>query len=97
MSTSNNASGSSNNSANSFSLLNINARITFDSSNFYDWIQHIRMGLRYEHKEYVIDKELNKIEETKATPKEIAEYRAHYKDATKVSCIMVATMTPELQ
>ena len=55
------------------------------------------MALCYEDKEYVLNKELNEIHETKATPEEIAEYRAHCKDATNVSCIMVATMTPELQ
>ncbi|XP_023768339.1 uncharacterized protein LOC111916919 [Lactuca sativa] len=55
------------------------------------------MSLRFEDKEYVLEKELNEIDESKATPEEIAEYRTHYKDATKVSCIMVATMTPELQ
>ena len=33
----------------------------------------------------------------KVTPKEIVAYEKHYKDSTKVLCIMVATMTLELQ
>ena len=33
----------------------------------------------------------------KQLPKKIVEYRDHCKDATKVSCIMVATITPKLQ
>ena len=95
MSTSNNVFGSSNN--NSFSLLNICVRVTFDGSNFNDWICNIRMALHYEDKEYVIDNPLKVVDESKATPGEIAEYEARHKDATKVSYIMVATMTHELQ
>ena len=55
------------------------------------------MVTRYADKEYVIDKELNEIDESSATPEEIAEYRTHDKDDTKVSCIMLATMIDELQ
>ena len=55
------------------------------------------MALRYEDKEYVLEKPLNEIDESKATTEEITEYGVHYKDATKVSCIMVATITPKLQ
>ena len=76
--------------------MNICAMITFDGSNFNDWIRNIRMALRYEEKEYVLDKQLNEIDEAKSTPEHIVEYKAHKKDKTKVSCIMVATMIPEL-
>jgi len=55
------------------------------------------MALRYEDKKYVLNKPLNEIDESKASPKEIVDYGAYYKHATKVSCIMVATMTPKLQ
>ena len=55
------------------------------------------MVTRYEDKEYVLDKELKELDESSATPKEIAEYQAHERDATKVACIMLATMTAELQ
>ena len=51
----------------------------------------------YEDKEYVLDKELKEIDESTATPKEITDFRAHERDATKVACIMLATMTVELQ
>ena len=54
------------------------------------------MVTRYEDKEYVLDEELKELEPT-ATLEEIAEYQAHERDATKVACIMLATMTAELQ
>ncbi|CAH1435647.1 unnamed protein product [Lactuca virosa] len=92
---SNNASGS--NPTGSFSLMNLCGRVIFDGSNFMDWIWNIRMVTRYEDKEYVLDKELKELDETTATPEEVAEYMTHERDATKVACIMMATMTAELQ
>ena len=44
----------------------------------------------------MLKKELLDIDETLATVAELAEYRKHYNDTKKVTCIMVATMTPEL-
>ena len=73
MSISNNASGSnSNNNTNHFLLLSICLKVTFDGSNYNDWICNIKMALRFEDKEYVIEKEINEIDETKATPEQIA-------------------------
>ena len=98
MSSSNNIFVSSNNnSSNTFLLLSIYAKVTCDGSNFNDWIRNLRMALRFEDKDYDLDKELDEIDESKSTLKEIDEHKAHVKDTTKVSCIMVATMTPELQ
>ena len=92
---SNNAAGS--NPTGSFSLMNLCGKVIFDGSNFNEWIRNIRMITRYEDKEYVLDRELKVVNEATATPEEFAEFIAHEKDATKVSCIMMATMTPELQ
>ena len=90
----NNASGSNPNG--SFTLMNLCGKVTFDGSNFNEWIRNIRMITRYEDKEYVLDKELKENDETPATPQEIADFRSHERDATKVACIMLATMTAEL-
>lgn len=55
------------------------------------------MVIRYEENKYVLNKELKEIDEETGTPEQLAEYRAHEKDATKVSCIMLTTMTSKLQ
>ena len=55
------------------------------------------MNLRYEGKEYVIDKPQLEIDESIATPEELDTYKKHYDDATKVVCIMVETTVLELQ
>ncbi|KAL7600497.1 hypothetical protein Lser_V15G27033 [Lactuca serriola] len=96
MSTPGNTSASSSSSHN-FSLLNICSKVVMDGSNYNDWMCNIKMVLRFEDKEYVLEKELKELDESKATPEEYAAYKKHYDDATKVACIMVATMSPELQ
>ena len=93
---SNNATSSSNPNG-SFTLMNLCGKVTFDGSNFNEWIRNIMMITRYEDKEYVLDKELKEIDETTATPQEITDFQAHERDATKVACIMMATITTELQ
>ena len=55
------------------------------------------MVTRYEDKEYALNKELKEIDESTTTPQEIADFRTHERDATKVACIMMTTMTAELQ
>ena len=92
----NNAASGSNPNG-SFTLMNLCGKVTFDGSNFSEWTRNIRMITRYEDKEYVLDKELKEIDETTATPQEIADFQAHERDATKVACIMMATMTTKLQ
>lgn len=98
MSTPVDASGSSSTPSNhNFSLLNICAKVILDGSNYNDWMRNIKMDLCFEDKEYVLEKPLDDIDEESATTEQIVAYKKHYNDATKVSCIMVATMTPELQ
>ena len=55
------------------------------------------MAISYEDKEYVLDNEIKEIDEATATLEQIVEYKTHERDATKVLCIMIATITAELQ
>ena len=71
--------------------------MTLDGTNYNEWMRNIKMALRFEENEYVLEKPLDEIHEEKATPEELVAYKKHYNDATKVTCIMVATMTPGLQ
>ena len=71
--------------------------MTFDGTNYNDLMRNINMALCFKGKENVLEKEINEIVEEKTTPEELAAYKKHYNDAIKVDCIMVATMTPELQ
>ena len=62
-----NTAASGSNPNGSFSLMNLCGKVTFDGSNFNEWIRNIRMITCYEDKEYVLDKELKEIDETIAT------------------------------
>ena len=55
------------------------------------------MTIRYENKEYVLEKSLLEIDESTSTPNELANHKQHYHEAPKVSCIIVATMVHEMQ
>ncbi|CAH1412193.1 unnamed protein product [Lactuca virosa] len=77
--------------------MNLCQKVTFDGSNFNEWMRYIRMITRYEDKEYVLDEKLERINPEEATPEEMAAFEAHERDATKVHCIMLATMNLELQ
>ncbi|GKE72105.1 hypothetical protein Tco_1534146, partial [Tanacetum coccineum] len=52
--------------------------------------------LRYENKEYVLDKQIPTIDDD-SIQEEIEAHQKHYDDANKVSCIMASSMSPELQ
>ncbi|GJY35801.1 putative RNA-directed DNA polymerase [Tanacetum coccineum] len=55
-----------------------------------------RFILRYENKDYVLDKQISTIDDD-STQEEIEAHQKHYDDANKVSCIMASSMIPELQ
>ncbi|KAI3699760.1 hypothetical protein L2E82_44271 [Cichorium intybus] len=85
------------NPGNVTSILSLCSKVTLDGTNYNDWIRNIKMALRFEHKEYVLETELVEVDPETATPEEVASYTKHSDDATKVACIMIATMNPELQ
>ena len=62
----------------------------------FDWMRNIRITLRYDNREYVLDEQIAVIDEH-STKEEIAANRKHIEDSNKVSCIMIAAMSPELQ
>ena len=96
MSTSNDASSSSSSNHN-FSLFNICTKVKLDGTNYNDWMWNIKMALCFEDKEYGLKRPLDEIDEEKVTPQEMAAFKKHYNDGTKIACIMVAIMTPDLE
>lgn len=62
-----------------------------------DWLHNLRMTLRYENKEYVLENPIPEIDKESATPKELDDYNQHVDNATMVACIMIATIAPMLQ
>ncbi|KAI3700262.1 hypothetical protein L2E82_44884 [Cichorium intybus] len=85
------------NPGNVTSILSLCSKVTLDGTNYNDWIRNIKMALSFERKEYVLETEMVEVDPDTATPEEVAAYTKHSDDATKVACIMIATMNPELQ
>ena len=57
---------------------------------------NLRITLRYDNREYVLDDPIAPIDEY-STEEDIAANHKHVEDSNKVSCIMIASMSPELQ
>nr|ABA97705.1 retrotransposon protein, putative, Ty1-copia subclass [Oryza sativa Japonica Group] len=81
----------------SFNLRSILEKEKLNGINFMDWYRNLRIVLRQEHKEFVL---------TEPFPANLpnnvpaAQHREHEKrcnDYLDISCLMLATMSPELQ
>ena len=80
-----------------FTLLPLLAKEKLSGPNYLEWMRALRMTLRYEDKEYVLDNQIPEYNEVTATDEQTAVYNKHCADSNKVSCIMVSTMSAELQ
>ena len=59
-----------------------------NGTNFIDWYHNLRIVLRQEKKEYVLEQ---------AYPDDRRAYEKHCNDSLDVSCLMLATISPDLQ
>ena len=62
--------GSSSSNNNNFSRLNINSKVHLDGTNYNNWMRNIKIALRFEDKVYFLEKPLDEIDKSKATPDE---------------------------
>ena len=84
-------------SASNFNLRTILDREKLNGTNFVDWNQNLRIVLRQEKKEYVLDTPYP--EEPQNVAHTTSAYRAYAKhtdDAVDVQCLMLACMNSEL-
>ena len=79
-----------------FNLLSILTREKLTGPNYLDWIRSLRIALRYEDKEYVLDNDLPILSEN-PTEAEVSTYEKHDEESIKVACLMLATMSSELK
>lgn len=64
--------------------------------NFLDWYRNLRIVLKQEKKSYVLDIPVPELPED-ATEEDQAARQTHLDDLDLATCIMLASMTPELQ
>ena len=81
----------------SFNLRSVLEKEKLNGTNFMDWYRNLRIVLKQEKKEYVLDAPL---------PEQLADgvsrvtrdnYQKHLDDTLNVSCLMLLSMSPELQ
>ncbi len=65
-------------------------------NNFLDWYRNLRIVLKQEKKLYVLEQPPPPLPEN-ATRAERDTFRNYQDDATDISCLMLATMSSELQ
>ena len=85
-------------SASSFSLQSVLEKDKLNGSNFLDWYRSLRIVLKQEKKDYVLEKPLpKKAPASNAPHAERNAYQKHKDDALDASCLMLATMNSDLQ
>jgi hypothetical protein len=80
-----------------FNLRSLVEKEILNRANFIDWYRNLRIILRKKKIEYVL---IEPYPEDLPTGSTVADHRAYEKrcnDALNVSCLMLATMSPNLQ
>ena len=85
----------SNNSA--FNLRSVLHKEKLNGTNFIDWYRNLRIVLRKEQREYVLEQPYPNDLLDNAINVDRTAYEKHCDDAVNMSCLMLATMSPDLQ
>ncbi|KAL4333478.1 hypothetical protein GQ457_07G012200 [Hibiscus cannabinus] len=82
---------------NNLSLRSLLEKEKLNGINFLDWFRNLRIVLKHERKEYVIEEPVPDEPEANAPRVEKDKIKKHMDDMLDVGCLMLATMVPELQ
>ncbi|KAK9008737.1 hypothetical protein V6N11_075620 [Hibiscus sabdariffa] len=82
---------------NTISLRSLLEKEKLNGINFLDWFRNLRIVLKQERKEYVIEEAVPNDPGANAPRADKDKFKKHMDDMLDVSCLMLATMTPELQ
>ncbi|KAK8576146.1 hypothetical protein V6N13_090623 [Hibiscus sabdariffa] len=82
---------------NTISLRSLLEKEKLNGINFLDWFRNLRIVLKQERKEYVIEEDVPNDPGPNAPSADKEKFKKHMDDMLDVGCLMLATMTPELQ
>ncbi|KAK8619728.1 hypothetical protein V6N13_136008 [Hibiscus sabdariffa] len=82
---------------NTISLRSLLEKEKLNGINFLDWFRNLRIVLKQERKEYVIEEAVPNDPGPNASRDDKDKFKKHMDDMVDVGCLMLATMTPELQ
>ncbi|KAJ9535272.1 hypothetical protein OSB04_un001631 [Centaurea solstitialis] len=84
-------------STNNLSLRSILEKDKLTGSNFLDWERNLMIVLRHEKKWYVLEEPLGEAPPANAPAAARNAHKKHSDDLLDVACLMLATMSPDLQ
>ncbi|KAJ9539242.1 hypothetical protein OSB04_031975 [Centaurea solstitialis] len=84
-------------STNNLSLRSILEKDKLTGSNFRDWERNLMIVLRHERKWYVLEEPLGEAPPANAPAAARNAHKKHSDDLLDVACLMLATMSPDLQ
>ncbi|KAJ9560137.1 hypothetical protein OSB04_005297 [Centaurea solstitialis] len=84
-------------STNNLSLRSILEKGKLTGSNFLDWERNLMIVLRHERKLYVLEEPLREAPPATAPAAARNAHKKHSDDLLDVACLMLATMSPDLQ
>ncbi|KAJ9562397.1 hypothetical protein OSB04_007557 [Centaurea solstitialis] len=84
-------------STNNLSLRSILEKDKLTGSNFLDWERNLMIVLRHERKWYVLEEPLGEAPPANAPAAARNAHKKHSNDLLDVACLMLATMSPDLQ
>ena len=79
------------------SLRSILEKDKLNGTNFLDWYRNLRIVLRHERKEYILDQPIPEEPAANAPRAQKDAYNKHLNDSTDVTCVMLGCMDSELQ
>ncbi|KAK8593024.1 hypothetical protein V6N12_045113 [Hibiscus sabdariffa] len=82
---------------NTISLRSLLEKEKLNGINFLDWFRNLRIVLKQERKEYFIEEPVPNDPGANASRADKDKFKKHVDDMVDVGCLMLATMTPELQ
>ncbi|KAL4388114.1 hypothetical protein GQ457_09G024970 [Hibiscus cannabinus] len=82
---------------NTISLRSLIEKEKLNVINFLYWFHNLRIVLKHERNEYVIEKPTPIEPGANAPRADKDKFKKHMDDMLDVGCLMLATMTPELQ
>ena len=78
------------------SLRSILEKDKLNGTNFFDWYRNLRIVLRQERKEYILDQPIPKEPAANAPKAQKDAYNKHLNDSVDVTCLMLGCMESEL-
>ena len=85
------------NTTSNLSLRTILEKDKLSGTNFLYWYRNLRIVLKHEKKQYVLEKPLPEPPAANASRADKDAFKKHQDDALDVGCLMLATMNSELQ